>query len=146
AWNGDCVGVKVQGLEWAWNGGLEMGSEGAGLEWGWNGDCVGVKVQGLEWAWNGDCVGVKVGAGMVTAWVKVQGLEWARMVAGWGVKVQGWNETLSEVQGENGDALGVKELLDADFGPPLHSFIIPGELHPMEEEILASYRACGLSG
>ena len=28
----------------------------------------------------------------------------------------------------------------ADFGGPLHSFIIPGEMHPMEEEMLAFYR------
>jgi hypothetical protein len=32
------------------------------------------------------------------------------------------------------------ELLLADFGGPLHSFIIPGEMHPMEEEMLAFYR------
>jgi diphthamide biosynthesis methyltransferase len=32
------------------------------------------------------------------------------------------------------------ELLVADFGGPLHSFIIPGEMHPMEEEMLAFYR------
>jgi diphthine synthase len=34
----------------------------------------------------------------------------------------------------------MQELLTADFGPPLHSFIIPGELHPLEEEMLAFYR------
>jgi diphthine synthase len=32
------------------------------------------------------------------------------------------------------------ELLVADFGAPLHSFIIPGKMHPMEEEMLAFYR------
>jgi len=30
----------------------------------------------------------------------------------------------------------MEELLTADFGAPLHSFIIPGEMHPMEEEML----------
>lgn len=35
----------------------------------------------------------------------------------------------------------MQELLSTDFGPPLHSFIIPGELHPLEEEMLAFYRA-----
>ncbi|MCO5575961.1 hypothetical protein L7F22_029768 [Adiantum nelumboides] len=31
----------------------------------------------------------------------------------------------------------MKDLLMVDFGPPLHSLIIPGNLHPMEEEMLA---------
>lgn len=30
----------------------------------------------------------------------------------------------------------MEDLLDVDFGPPLHSLIISGELHSMEEEIL----------
>mmetsp|Transcript_29006 Transcript_29006/g.55629 ORF Transcript_29006/g.55629 Transcript_29006/m.55629 type:complete len:283 (+) Transcript_29006:42-890(+) len=34
----------------------------------------------------------------------------------------------------------MQELLTTDFGAPLHSFIVPGEMHPMEEEMLAFYR------
>jgi diphthine methyl ester synthase len=30
----------------------------------------------------------------------------------------------------------MKELLDVDFGPPLHSLIISGELHPIEQQML----------
>lgn len=30
----------------------------------------------------------------------------------------------------------LKELLDVDFGPPLHSLIIAGELHPIEQQML----------
>mmetsp|Transcript_29788 Transcript_29788/g.41141 ORF Transcript_29788/g.41141 Transcript_29788/m.41141 type:complete len:285 (+) Transcript_29788:121-975(+) len=35
----------------------------------------------------------------------------------------------------------MQELLAVDFGPPLHSFVIPGEMHPMEEEMLGFFRA-----
>ena len=34
----------------------------------------------------------------------------------------------------------MKELLDVDFGAPLHSFIIAGKTHVIEDEILALYR------
>jgi len=34
----------------------------------------------------------------------------------------------------------VKELLNFDFGEPLHALIIPGKLHFMEEEVLERYR------
>jgi len=34
----------------------------------------------------------------------------------------------------------VKELLDADFGEPLHSLIVPGKLHFMEEEMLQFWK------
>lgn len=30
----------------------------------------------------------------------------------------------------------MKQLTDVDFGKPLHSFIIAGELHPIEKEML----------
>lgn len=33
----------------------------------------------------------------------------------------------------------MKDLLGVDFGPPLHCLIIPGNLHPMEEEMLAFF-------
>lgn len=41
----------------------------------------------------------------------------------------------------------MKDLLTVDFGPPLHSLIIPGNLHPMEEEVLAffSIQSCASS-
>lgn len=32
------------------------------------------------------------------------------------------------------------ELLDVDFGAPLHSFVIPGTLHPVEIEYIDFYR------
>ena len=31
-------------------------------------------------------------------------------------------------------------LLDVDFGPPLHSLVIAGDTHVIEDEILALYR------
>jgi len=31
------------------------------------------------------------------------------------------------------------ELLEHDFGPPLHAFVIPGEIHPVEKEFLEHY-------
>ena len=31
------------------------------------------------------------------------------------------------------------ELLDVDFGAPLHSFVIAGETHPLEEEFFEMY-------
>jgi len=34
----------------------------------------------------------------------------------------------------------LEELLTADFGPPLHSMVIPGELHPCEEAYLNLFR------
>ncbi|KAH7425683.1 hypothetical protein KP509_11G066200 [Ceratopteris richardii] len=33
----------------------------------------------------------------------------------------------------------MKDLLAVDFGPPLHSIVIPGSLHPVEEEMLAFF-------
>lgn len=33
----------------------------------------------------------------------------------------------------------MKDLLGVDFGSPLHCLIIPGNLHPMEEEMLAFF-------
>ncbi|RRT79167.1 hypothetical protein B296_00021185 [Ensete ventricosum] len=33
----------------------------------------------------------------------------------------------------------MKELLDIDFGPPLHCLVIVGETHPVEEEMLEFY-------
>ncbi|CAK9201978.1 unnamed protein product [Sphagnum troendelagicum] len=35
----------------------------------------------------------------------------------------------------------MKELLDIDFGPPLHSLVIVGDTHVMEEEFLTFFRA-----
>jgi diphthine synthase len=35
----------------------------------------------------------------------------------------------------------MKELLDIDFGPPLHSLVIVGDTHIMEEEFLMFFRA-----
>jgi diphthine synthase len=35
---------------------------------------------------------------------------------------------------------GMAELLDVDFGPPLHCLIIAGTVHVVEEEILGYYR------
>jgi diphthine synthase len=32
------------------------------------------------------------------------------------------------------------ELARADFGPPLHSFILCGHMHPLEEEYFAYFR------
>jgi diphthine synthase len=32
------------------------------------------------------------------------------------------------------------ELLDVDFGGPLHSFVIPGTLHPVETEYIDFFR------
>jgi diphthine synthase len=37
----------------------------------------------------------------------------------------------------------LQELLDVDYGPPLHSLVVPGELHVMEKELLATF-ACRL--
>lgn len=34
----------------------------------------------------------------------------------------------------------LRELLDVDFGPPLHSLIIAGQTHSIEDEILELYR------
>ena len=34
----------------------------------------------------------------------------------------------------------MKELLKVDFGAPLHSFVICGELHCVEEEMFEVYR------
>jgi len=33
----------------------------------------------------------------------------------------------------------MKELLHADFGPPLHAVVIPGELHFMEKEHIETF-------
>lgn len=35
----------------------------------------------------------------------------------------------------------MKELLDVDFGAPLHSLVIPGIMHVVEEEFLSFYKA-----
>ncbi|VDO59696.1 unnamed protein product [Onchocerca flexuosa] len=35
----------------------------------------------------------------------------------------------------------LKALCDVDMGPPLHSLIIPGDLHPMELDFLKSFPA-----
>jgi len=35
---------------------------------------------------------------------------------------------------------GMQQLLDVDFGPPLHCLIIAGSVHVVEEEILGYYR------
>ena len=37
----------------------------------------------------------------------------------------------------------MKELRDHDFGPPLHSLVIAGDTHVIEEEILSAYRIHG---
>lgn len=37
-------------------------------------------------------------------------------------------------------AATMAELRDVDFGPPLHSLIIAGDTHVIEDEILAAYR------
>jgi len=34
----------------------------------------------------------------------------------------------------------MESLLDVDFGPPLHSLIIAGDLHTVEEEILDFFK------
>lgn len=34
----------------------------------------------------------------------------------------------------------MKQLLDVDFGPPLHSFVIPGEMHHIEEEVFRTFQ------
>lgn len=34
----------------------------------------------------------------------------------------------------------MKQLLDVDFGPPLHSLVIAGDLHPIETEMLKLLR------
>jgi diphthine synthase len=34
----------------------------------------------------------------------------------------------------------LKELSTVDFGPPLHSLIICGDLHPVEQEYLSFYK------
>ena len=36
----------------------------------------------------------------------------------------------------------MSELLDVDFGPPLHSLIIAGQLHHVEEDMLQHFRVC----
>ena len=33
----------------------------------------------------------------------------------------------------------MSELLDIDFGEPLHSLVIAGETHPLERDVLAMY-------
>lgn len=33
----------------------------------------------------------------------------------------------------------LKELTAVDFGPPLHSLVIPGYMHPLEMEMLRSF-------
>lgn len=38
----------------------------------------------------------------------------------------------------------LEELLTVDYGPPLHSLVVPGELHVMEQELLATF-ACNES-
>lgn len=35
----------------------------------------------------------------------------------------------------------LEELLTVDYGPPLHSLVVPGQLHVMERELLATF-AC----
>lgn len=35
----------------------------------------------------------------------------------------------------------LKEMVDTDLGPPLHSLVIPGLLHPLEQEMLALFAA-----
>jgi len=37
----------------------------------------------------------------------------------------------------------IGELLDMEFGPPLHSIVVPGELHFMEEEALKAFAGLG---
>lgn len=34
----------------------------------------------------------------------------------------------------------MKQLLDVDFGSPLHCLVIVGETHPLEEEMLEFYK------
>ncbi len=34
----------------------------------------------------------------------------------------------------------MQQLLEVDFGPPLHCLIIPGEVHVVETEMLEVYR------
>ena len=38
----------------------------------------------------------------------------------------------------------LEELVNLDFGPPLHSVIIVGETHELEDEVLATYAAAAL--
>lgn len=35
----------------------------------------------------------------------------------------------------------MQELLQVDFGPPLHSLVIAGDMHPIEQEYLQQFRA-----
>lgn len=34
----------------------------------------------------------------------------------------------------------MKQLLEVDFGPPLHCLVIVGETHPVEEEMMDFYK------
>ena len=34
----------------------------------------------------------------------------------------------------------MKQLMDVDFGPPLHSFVIPGDMHHIEEEVFRTFQ------
>ncbi len=38
-------------------------------------------------------------------------------------------------------AAPLAELADVDFGPPLHSLILAGDTHVVEQELLAHFRA-----
>jgi len=40
----------------------------------------------------------------------------------------------------------MKELVNFDFGGPLHSMIIPGEMHYLEEEMLRTFHSVGSWG
>ena len=36
------------------------------------------------------------------------------------------------------------QLLKAEFGPPLHSMVIPGEMHHIEEEVVRTFQLPGV--
>jgi len=52
---------------------------------------------------------------------------------------------LARISSENSisKAAIIQELLDKDFGPPPHTLVVPGQLHPLEEEALIVL--CGAS-
>lgn len=40
----------------------------------------------------------------------------------------------------------MKQLLEVDFGPPLHCLVIVGDTHPVEEEMLDYYKIANNQG
>ena len=40
----------------------------------------------------------------------------------------------------------MKQLLEVDFGPPLHCLVIVGDTHPVEEEMLDFYKLAKKQG